>query len=84
MRLNVSGDRSEIRQTYLPVLFQQLSAPLAESGADGIEKVIELMDEYFLTKDEWDTVMELGLGESSGEVLLKGVASATKSSFTRK
>lgn len=84
MRLNVSGDRSEIRQTYLPVLFQQLTAPLVKSGADGIDEVIQLMDDYFLTKDEWDTLMELGLGDSSGDVLLTGVAPATKSAFTRK
>jgi len=84
MRLNVSGDRSEIRQTYLPVLMKQLSAPLAAQGQDGIEEVIALMDDYYLTKDEFDTVMELGLGdEFSGETLLKGVNAATKSALTR-
>ena len=84
MRLNVSGDRSEIRQTYLPVLVKQLSAPLVAQGQDGIEEVIALMDDYYLTKDEFDTVMELGLGdEFSADTLLKGVNTATKSALTR-
>ena len=33
MRLKVSGDRSEIRQSYLPALFPHIVAPLMDVGA---------------------------------------------------
>lgn len=33
MRLKVSGDRSEIRQSYIPTLFGRLVNPLQEKGA---------------------------------------------------
>jgi replication factor C subunit 1 len=49
-----------------------------------IEEVIERMDEYFLSKDEWDTLVELGVGSHKDELVLKKVSTATKSSFTRK
>lgn len=83
MRLKVSGDRNQIRQTYLPVLAPALAAPLVDHEAEGIPELIELMDEYYLTPEERDTIMELGMEDANGEALLKGVKSATKSSFTR-
>ncbi len=42
------------------------------------------MDEYFLSKEEWDTLVELGLDEHRDEVVLKKISTATKSTLTRK
>jgi replication factor C subunit 1 len=84
MRLKVSGDRQEIRQSYIPALFPKLIIPMVERGSEAIESVIELLDEYYLTKDEWETIAELGIGENDSEALLKKIPGATKSSFTRK
>ena len=28
-----------------------------------VENVIETMDEYYLSREDWDTVVELGLGD---------------------
>jgi replication factor C subunit 1 len=84
MRLAVSGDRREIRQSYLPLLAQKLAQPLAEKGNDGVEETIALMDDYYLTKDEYDTIMELGLEDYNGEVLLKGVDTKVKAALTKK
>jgi replication factor C subunit 1 len=42
------------------------------------------MDEYFLSKDEWDTLVELGVGSHKDELVLKKVTTATKTSFTKK
>ena len=42
------------------------------------------MDEYFLTKEDWDTIVELGLGDHKDELILKKIPTATKTSFTRK
>ena len=84
MRLKVSGDRREIRQSYLPGLHDVLVKPLMEEGAEAIEDVIAVMDEYFLTKEEWDGMVELGIGELEGEKVLKEIDSKVKGAFTRK
>ncbi|KAM0790675.1 hypothetical protein ACM66B_004534 [Microbotryomycetes sp. NB124-2] len=85
MRMRVSGDRREIRQSYLPALFNKLVKPLQDRGSDAVEEIIQLMDDYFLTKDDWDAIVELGIGEGfDQEGVLKSIATATKSSLTRK
>ena len=47
-----------------------------------IDNVIELMDSYFITKDDWDAILELGVGPHD----MEGVKLSTqvKSNFTRK
>lgn len=62
MRLRASGDREEIRQQYLPVLWNRLVQRLMEEGKDSVEHIIDLMDSYFLTREDWDAIVELGLG----------------------
>ena len=42
------------------------------------------MDEYYLSKEEWDTIVELGLGDNKDDVVLKKIPTATKTSLTRK
>jgi len=84
MRLRVTGDKQEIRQTYIPALYHHLVKPLTTKGADAIPGVIEAMDEYFLSKEEWDTIVELGVDEFKEDVIMKKIPSATKSALTRK
>jgi replication factor C subunit 1 len=81
MRLRSSGDRHEIRQQYLPVLWSQLLKRLEVDGKDAVDPVIDLMDSYFLTKDDFDYIMELGLGPQDQEMVK--IDSQTKSTFTR-
>jgi replication factor C subunit 1 len=81
MRLRTSGDRHEIRQQYLPVLWERLIKRLELEGKDCIEDVIELMDSYFLTKDDFDYITELGLGPQNQNGVK--IETATKSTFTR-
>ena len=42
------------------------------------------MDEYYLSKEDWDTVVELGVGEQKDDLILKKIPAATKTTFTRK
>jgi hypothetical protein len=42
------------------------------------------MDQYFLSKDEWDTLIELGVDSHKDELVLKKISTATKTSLTRK
>lgn len=46
-----------------------------------MEDVIELMDSYFLTRDDWDAILELGVGPMSMESIK--LETQTKASFTR-
>ncbi|RGP80360.1 replication factor c subunit 1 [Fusarium longipes] len=81
MRLRTSGDHNEIRQQYMPILWTQLVDRLQQSGTDAVAPAIELMDSYFLTREDFDTVQELGVG-TMGEEHVK-IETKTKAAFTR-
>ncbi|KAH9936826.1 DNA replication factor C large subunit [Epithele typhae] len=83
MRLRVSGDKSEIRQSYIPALFPHLVQPLMEKGASAVDDTIEFMDGYFISHDDWDTLVKLGVGAQAEAAVLKQISTATKSAFTR-
>ncbi|KFY01127.1 hypothetical protein O988_02896 [Pseudogymnoascus sp. VKM F-3808] len=81
MRLRTSGDRHEIRQQYLPTLWTQLIKRLEIEGKESVDEVIDLMDSYFLTRDDFDSIMELGVGPQRQELV--SLETQTKSTFTR-
>jgi replication factor C subunit 1 len=81
MRLRTSGDRYEIRQTYLPLLFDRLIKRLQVEGKEAVPDIIELMDEYYLTKDDWDAILELGVGDADMEKVK--IETQAKATFTR-
>ncbi|KAI1344058.1 replication factor RFC1 C terminal domain-containing protein [Xylariaceae sp. FL0016] len=81
MRLKTSGDANEIRQQYLPVLWTQLIKRLADEGKESVAEVIELMDSYYLTREDFDSIKELGVGPQDEESI--SIESQTKATFTR-
>ena len=81
MRLRSSGDRHEIRQQYIPVLWQQLVNRLQVEGKEVVPTIIDLMDSYFLTRDDFDAIQELGVGPMDMERVK--IESQTKATFTR-
>lgn len=83
MRLRVSGDKEQIRQSYAPALFDQLVRRLSTEGSSAVPSIIEEMDSYFLTREDFDTLAELGLGPDNGATCLKALTTATKTAFTR-
>ncbi|KZO95306.1 DNA replication factor C, large subunit [Calocera viscosa TUFC12733] len=84
MRSKVSGDKGEIRMTYIPMMTSRLVKPLIDTGSAAVDGVIHLMDEYLISKDEWDTIVEMGVGDNRGDDVLKRITTATKTNFTRK
>jgi replication factor C subunit 1 len=81
MRLRSSADRHEVRQHYVPMLWNQTARKLAVEGKEAVQDVIDLLDSYFLTKDDFDAVLELGVGPmDEGQVKIE---SQTKATFTR-
>ncbi|KAH9843593.1 DNA replication factor C large subunit [Rhodofomes roseus] len=84
MRLHVSGDKAEIRQSYIPAMFPYIVKPLVDEGASAVDEVIERMDDYFISREDWDTIVELGVDQNKDDFVLKKISTATKTSFTRK
>ncbi|KAI9885982.1 MAG: hypothetical protein M1823_002204 [Watsoniomyces obsoletus] len=81
MRLRASGDRHEVRQQYLPTIWTQTVGQLESRGREAVDDVIKLMDSYFLTKEDYDAIIELGLGPmDEGRVKID---TQTKATFTR-
>ncbi|KAJ1953514.1 DNA replication factor C complex subunit Rfc1, partial [Linderina pennispora] len=80
MRLRVSVDKTEIRKSYIPAMVPELTQPLIDKHTDGADAVIEIMDHYYLNKDNWDSMLELHL---HGTAILKQIPAPVKSSFTR-
>lgn len=81
MRLRTTGDRHEIRQQYLPILWQNLVKKLQVEGKEAVPEIIELMDSYFLTRDDFDAIMELGVGGMDQDNVK--IETQAKSTFTR-
>ncbi|KIY69753.1 DNA replication factor C, large subunit [Cylindrobasidium torrendii FP15055 ss-10] len=84
MRMKVSGDKNEIRQQYIPSLFPHLVQQLVDGGTDAVEDVIGVMDQYYLGREDWDSIVELGVGLHKDDIVLKGIPANVKSAFTRK
>jgi replication factor C subunit 1 len=87
MRLRTSADRNEIRQTYFPSLWNQTVGRMIAEGKEAVPDVIEFMDSYYLTKDDYDAITELGVGpmqmEEESPNKVKKIDSQTKATFTR-
>lgn len=83
MRLQTSGSKVEVRLGYLPALHQALVRPLVKDGSSAIRDVIDSMDSYYLNKDDWDTLVELGVDELADANTIKKMATATKTAFTK-
>ncbi|KAF9135811.1 hypothetical protein BGW39_011400 [Mortierella sp. 14UC] len=84
MRLKISGDKNEVRQNYMPALFPALTRPLIDRGAEAIDDLIAFMDDYYLSKEDWETILELGIGRNDGKAVLDKIPTQVKSAFTRK
>lgn len=42
------------------------------------------MDDYYLSKEDWDAIIELGVDEKKDELVMKKISTATKTALTRK
>ncbi|KAJ9111852.1 hypothetical protein QFC20_002439 [Naganishia adeliensis] len=86
MRLKVTGSRDEIRQDYMPLLSSKVVLPLTSkkgSADELVDQIMPYLDEYYLNKEDWDVLVDLGVGDMDGEAMLKKIPTQTKSTFTR-
>lgn len=83
-RLGTSTDKIGLRLDYLPTFRKRLLDPFLKQGADAISSVIEVMDDYYLTKEDWDSIMEFFVGPDVTTAIIKKIPATVKSGFTRK
>ncbi|EGC39144.1 hypothetical protein DICPUDRAFT_96642 [Dictyostelium purpureum] len=79
---NTFSNRDETRLYYVPMLKHYLIEPLVVDGKEGIDKVINIMDEYGLTQDDRDRIIELSTWDKAD--ILSGISAQLKTSFTKK
>jgi hypothetical protein len=48
-----------LRLDYLYPLSKRLTDPLRTDGKEGVEEVVELMEEYGISQEDYDTSLEL-------------------------
>ncbi|KAI8911656.1 replication factor RFC1 C terminal domain-containing protein [Gorgonomyces haynaldii] len=72
MRLKISSDTDQLRLQYLPTLVPLLKKPLMD---EDLEKTLDVMDAYFITREDVDGIQELGFEFN--------IPSKTKTAFTR-
>lgn len=83
-KICTSGNKSNFRTEYIPTLKQVLLLPLLATGSESIDEVIKRLDTYYLSKDDWDTVMSFLIGPQETSAQLKKIPTTVKSAFTRK
>ncbi|KAI7908090.1 replication factor RFC1 C terminal domain-containing protein [Cokeromyces recurvatus] len=79
MRLRASGDKYEIRQNYIPTLNERIFGDLEKENFEG---AMEIMDTYYLDRENLDTLNELVFTES-GKLPLVQIPTKVKTAFTR-
>jgi len=85
MSVTTNANKSDINMDYISVLRQSLMAPLIDTSLDpkeAAEKVISLMGAYNLTREDWDSIMEIGKWGTGPDPVSK-IPSKVKSAFTR-
>lgn len=69
---------------YLPYLSRALVSPLQQqSQSNGIEQCISLLDDYYLNRDDFQTIMELNTWGKTGRNPYDQLDTQTKSALTR-
>ncbi|KAG5437507.1 hypothetical protein PCANB_000935 [Pneumocystis canis] len=81
MSLKITGNYGQVRQFYIPLLFDLLLRRLEIKGQDAVSDIIKLMDEYFLTKEDSEYILELSIGPNNANLLK--IPTQAKVSFTK-
>ena len=83
---NCRANAKEVGMSYLPLLRMLLSQPMLSKGKDGIDDVMATMDDYNISREQWDEVYALAEFKKSKSLpkpLCGEVKGQLKSAFTR-
>ena len=79
-----SANKQQFNLDYLPYLSRILISPLKQSSNEqGIEQCIQLLDDYYLNRDDFQTMMELNTWGKTGRNPYEQLDTQVKSSLTR-
>ncbi|KAJ1521099.1 hypothetical protein ONE63_002801 [Megalurothrips usitatus] len=59
MRLSISGGKQAVNLDYLEPIMNSIIRPLTSEGAQGVPKTLEAMQNYYVTRDDLDSLLEL-------------------------
>ncbi|KAK9903071.1 hypothetical protein M0R45_001287 [Rubus argutus] len=78
-----SSGRETLRVEYFPLLLKRLSVPLRKLSKDeAVQEVVEFMNTYSISQDDYDTVVELSKFQGHPNPL-DGVQPAVKAALTK-
>jgi replication factor C subunit 1 len=78
-----SANKQQFNLDYLSYLSKIFIQPLQQLQQQGVEQCISLLDEYYLNRDDFQTIMELNTWGKSGKNPYEQLDTQTKSSLTR-
>ncbi|CAF4225087.1 unnamed protein product, partial [Adineta steineri] len=79
-----SANKQQFNLDYLPYLSRNLISTLKQSTQEiAIEQCISLLDDYYLNRDDLQTIMELNTWGKTGKNLYDQLDTQTKSALTR-
>lgn len=76
--------RSRSPLTFHACRADETPVPLCRAPQDAVDGVIDFMDGYFLNKEDWEAMIELGVGARAEEGVLKSIPTAVKAAFTKR
>ncbi|GBN03869.1 Replication factor C subunit 1, partial [Araneus ventricosus] len=82
MRMRITGNKTDVALDYLPLLKRALTQPLIEKETEGVPEVLNRMEEYFLLREDFDSIIELSLWPGQTDPRSK-IVTKVKSAFTR-
>uniref|UniRef100_A0A8C5LQE5 Replication factor C subunit 1 n=1 Tax=Leptobrachium leishanense TaxID=445787 RepID=A0A8C5LQE5_9ANUR len=59
MCLRTHSSKRALNLDYMPYLRNMLVRPLTAQGADGVQEVVDMMDSYYLMKEDFDNIMDI-------------------------
>lgn len=82
LRLKTSANKFAVGMEYLSMFKERLTKPLISKGSDGVQTVLHTMNEYYLTREDFDTIVELSTWPGQVDLMTK-IDSKVKAAFTR-
>ncbi|XP_034244815.1 replication factor C subunit 1 [Thrips palmi] len=59
MRLSISGGKEAVNLNYLEPILKAVIHPLVEEGSQGVPKTLQAMQDYYITRDDLESLLEL-------------------------
>jgi replication factor C subunit 1 len=82
--LHTRAGKTELRLDYIGTFAGAIVGPMARDGAEGINKTIEFMDDYSVSRDDVDNILDLVLDPTRNTSSFAKIPTAVRSAFTRK